>query len=177
MKSHLLAALLSLTAAAPRPAVIPAAPPSAGYSGAWTLDQAQSTGLPPYYANVRSHRLDVAQSDSQLVVDVEIDAGRGAPDRMRFAYRLDGTETAATTQVRTPNGLRDVPTRLRATRDADGHIHITITRELRLGERTMTGVGTEEWELRPDGRTLVVHRLEQMPQGGETRAEMVFVRS
>ena len=173
MKSLLVAALLSASALAPRPAA-PVAPPD--YGGAWTLDKARSTGLPPFYAQVRSHRLSVAQGDAQLVVDVEIQGAAAEPERFRFEYALDGTETATTTRIRTPDGMVDVPTRLRAAHGADGRLHITITRELSLGGRTMTATGTEAWELGPDGRTLVVHRVEQMPGGGEMRFDMHFVR-
>lgn len=173
MKSLLVAALLTAATLAPRPAA-PAAPPD--YGGAWTLDQARSTGLPPFYAQVRGHRLSVTQDDAHLVVDVEIEGAAAEPERFRFEYALDGAETAATTRVRTPNGMMDVPTRLRAEHGADGRLHITITRELSMGGRTMTATGTEEWELSPDGRTLVVHRVEQMPQGGEMRFDMHFVR-
>lgn len=171
-KTLLLAALLA-TSAAPQPAA-PAAHPD--YSGAWTLDKARSTGLPPFYDQIRAHRLAVAQSDSQLVVDVEIDEGGAQPLRFNFAYSLTGAETATTTQVRTPNGMIDVPARLRARHGEDGRLHITTTRELPMRGQTVTVTGSEEWELAPDGRTLTVHRVEQMRQGQEMRSSMVFAR-
>jgi hypothetical protein len=40
----------------------------------------------------------------------------------------------------------------------------------------VTATGTEEWELAPDGRTLTVHRVEQMRNGSEMRFDMVFAR-
>jgi hypothetical protein len=95
---------------------------------------------------------------------------------MEFLYSLSGVETATQTPIRTPNGNMVVPTRLKATREDDGRIHITITREIRMGERTATGVVDEVWEMRADG-ALVVHRVDQMPNGREMRADMVFVRS
>jgi hypothetical protein len=173
MNTLLVALLLALTpAAAPARS---AAPPD--YSGAWTLDKAQSPGLPPMFASVRGQRLAVTQTASRLVVDVEIDGGAPEPERFNFVYSLDGEETAATTRVRTPDGMLDVPTRLRAAHGDDGRLHITIARQLSLGGQTVTATGTEEWELRPDGRTLVVHRVEQMRNGSEARFDMVFVRT
>jgi hypothetical protein len=173
-KTLLLAALLATSAAAAPGPAVPAAHPD--YSGAWTLDKARSTGLPPFYDQVRSHRLAVAQSDAQLTVDVEIDEGGAQPERFNFTYSLTGAETATTTKVRTPDGMLDVPTRLRAAHGEDGRLHITITRELPLRGQTVTATGTEEWELSADGRTLTVHRVEQMRQGREMRFDMVFVR-
>ncbi|HEX8393387.1 MAG TPA: hypothetical protein VF665_13670 [Longimicrobium sp.] len=173
MKLLLIAALLS--AAAPLPsALAPASHPD--YSGTWTLDKTQSQDLPPWFANLRQQRIQVAQSDAHLTVHVELDEGAAEPQRIRFDYALDGTETQTTTRVRVRDGMADVPTRLRAAHGDDGRLHITIARDLRMGERTVTATGTEEWELRPDGRTLVVHRVEQMPQG-EARFTMVFVRA
>jgi hypothetical protein len=175
MKMLLLAALLGTAAAAPLPSA-PATPPD--YSGAWTLDKAQSPGLPSFYANVSGQRLAVAQTGSRLVVDVEIDeAGASQPERFRFEYALDGTETTATSRVRTQDGMTDVPTRLRAAHGDDGRLHISITRELPMRGQTVTATGTEAWELSADGRTLTVHRVEQMPRGGEVRFDMVFVRA
>ena len=174
MKTLLLAALLSTAAAAPRPAAAPVTPPD--FTGAWALDEAQSTGLPAYYAEVRSHRLAITQSDSQLHVGVEIENADPAPLRMEFLYSLSGVETATQTAIRTPSGIMNVPTRLKATRGEGGRLHITITREIRMGERTVTGVTGEEWEMRADG-ALVIHRVDQMPDGRELRADMVFVRS
>ncbi|HEY0023155.1 MAG TPA: hypothetical protein VGB24_09595 [Longimicrobium sp.] len=174
MKTLLLAALLSTAAAAPRPADAPAAPPD--FTGAWTLDEAQSTGLPPYYAEIRSHRLAITQNDSQLHVGVEIENAEPEPLKMEFLYSLSGVETATQTPIRTPNGNMVVPTRLKATRGGDGRIHITITREIQMRDRTVTGVVNEVWEMRADG-ALVVHRVDQMPDGREMRADMVFVKS
>jgi hypothetical protein len=170
MKALILAALLGVSVLAPAPAAVP------DYSGAWTLDQARSTGLPPFYAQVQSHRLQVAQTDARLAVDVQIRSGGPRPERFAFVYALDGGETSTTTRIRPPDGPLEVPTRLRARHGDDGRLHITITRELARGGETITATGTEAWALAPDGRTLTVHRVEQMPQGGEMRFDMVFVR-
>jgi hypothetical protein len=167
------ALLLAVTAAAPTPSAPAAAP---DYSGAWTLDRARSPGLPAMYANVRAQRLAVTQTDTRLTVAVEIDAGGAQPERFEFVYSLDGAETTGTTRVRTPDGMLEVPIRLRAAHGDDGRLHITITRELPLRGQTVTVTGTEAWELAPDGRTLTVHRVEQMRNGSEMRFDMVFVR-
>ncbi|HTE17088.1 MAG TPA: hypothetical protein VK689_01770 [Armatimonadota bacterium] len=173
MKSLLLAVLLTAAASLPCSAA-PVDPPD--YSGSWTLDRARSPDLPPMYDRVRGQRLVVAQSDARLVVDVEIDAGGGEPERFHFEYPLDGTEAAATTKIRTRDGFIEVPSRLRGARGEDGRIRITTTREIPLpGGQTMSATGTEEWELSPDGRTLIVHRAEQVRQG-EERFDMVFTR-
>lgn len=173
MKSLLLAVLITAAPVAQAPAPI-IAPPD--YSGAWTLDKARSPNLPPMYANVRSQRLSVAQDDARLVVDVEIDGAGPAPERFSFTYSLDGMETSTTTPIRTQDGPVQVPTRLQARHGDDGRLHITITRELNMRGETVRATGTEEWELSPDGRTLTVHRVEQMPRGGEMRFDMVFAR-
>ncbi|HEX6038326.1 hypothetical protein [Longimicrobium sp.] len=170
MNALILAVALGVSVPAPAPVLVP------DYGGTWTLDEARSTNLPPFYAQVNRHTLQVAQTDARLTVDVEIENGGPQPERFAFVYALDGSETATTTRIRTPTGPMEVPTRLRARHGDDGRLHITIIRELPRGGQTITATGTEAWELAPDGRTLTVHRAEQMPQGGETRFDMVFVR-
>lgn len=171
IKTLIAAALLLAAAAHP---VTAAAQPD--YTGAWTLDEARSTDLPPYYAQVARHHLDFAQTASRLEVDVTIQGVQPQPERFEFVYSLDGAETGATTRVRTPEGMLDVPTRLRAAHGGDGRLHITITRQLPMRGETLTATGTEAWELSADGRTLTVHRVEQMPRGPEMRFDLVFVR-
>lgn len=172
MKALLISALVGAAVLTPQPPE-PAAHP--GYSGVWLLDVQRSKDLPSHYERMESHRLTVAQSDSQLVVDVESRAGQSTPDRTTFVYPLDGRETTTTTRVRTPDRTLMVPTRLKATRGARGALHITVTRELQTPDGSLSVVGTEEWQLR-DERTLVVRRVEQMPGGEERRFEMVFAR-
>lgn len=172
MKSLLFALLLS-TAAAPASA-LPLPPPD--YSGAWTLDKARSPGLPPMYANVRAQRLAVTQDDARLAVNVEMDLGAPQPERFEFTFSLGGAETSATTRIRTPDGVMDVPTKLQARHGDDGQLHITITREVSMRGETVLARGTEAWELSADGRTLTVHRVEHMPGRGEMRFDMVFAR-
>jgi hypothetical protein len=148
----------------------------ANYAGSWTLDLAASKGLPPYYANVKSHKLAIAQDAAKLDVFVTIDAGRPAPDTVRLVYPLDGSESKTTTAVRTPAGLTKVPTTLKAAAAEDGGVHITIAREITMPDRTIKAITTEDWHLSADGRTLTVHRVDDSPRG-RMEADMVFLKS
>src|SRR5215213_8284092 len=86
----------------------------ADYTGAWTLDMKQSQNLPPFYSNVQGHKLNITQDEKHLRVAVEISDGGAEPFKANFDYNLDGTETQAETQMRTPNGTRNIPTTLKA---------------------------------------------------------------
>lgn len=164
---------LILAAAAVLMTVAPVKP--ANYAGGWTLDASKSTGLPPYYAQVKSHKLLVTQTDKQLDVAVTVDAGRAEPDKMSFVYDLTGTETTTETSIRTPMGLVPVPTKLKAVVNADGGVSITILREFPMGGQTIRASTQETWKLSDDGKTLTVHRVDDSPRGQMT-ADMVFVR-
>ncbi|MDT5272302.1 MAG: hypothetical protein QOH49_4488 [Acidobacteriota bacterium] len=48
-----------------------AAEKPANYSGAWSLDMKQSKNLPPFYANVQSHKLNVTQDEKHLRVSAD----------------------------------------------------------------------------------------------------------
>ena len=147
----------------------------ADYSGAWTLDMKQSKNLPPFYANVKSHKLAIRQDWGHLSVAVEVNDGGAEPFKTSFDYSLDGTETKTETQMRTPSGMRAVPTSLKAEAAEDGGLHITITREMRMGESAFKGVTTEDWRLSADGKTLNIHRADDTPRG-KFESEMVFVK-
>lgn len=146
------------------------------YAGTWTLDAKQSKNLPPYYSEVKSQKLTVTQTDAQLSVAVEIDAGRAAPDRMSFIYQLDGTETNTETSIRTPAGLTNVPTKLKATVGDGGRIHLTISREIPMQGQTIKAATDEDWELSADGQTLTIRRADDTPRG-RVQMEMIFVKS
>lgn len=145
------------------------------FTGHWTLDRAQSRNLPDFYARVRSHELTVARSDSALDVGVVIDVGASKPDSLRFVYRLDGGATDTQTLIRTPDGMRPIPTRLSGTVAADGSLHLVIARAP-FAPGAKPGVGTEDWSLSADGATLTVHRVETMPDGRRMEGDMVFRR-
>jgi hypothetical protein len=147
----------------------------ADYSGAWALDMKQSRNLPPFYANVKSHKLVVRQDAGHLLVAVKVEDGGAEPFKINFDYNLDGTETKAETQMRTPSGMRAVPTALKAEAAADGGLHITITREMRTGESAFKAVTAEDWRLSADGKTLNIHRADDTPRG-KYESEMVFVK-
>lgn len=163
--------LLSLVALLPL--LAPGAP--ADYRGDWTLDMAHSTGLPPYYANVKSHRLTIAQDDTLLDVFVTIDAGRAAPDTIRLDYPLGGAERRTTSGVRGPGGMMQVPTTLKAEPLAGGDLRVTIARDIPMGAAPVHAVTTEDWHLAPDGRSITIHRVDETPRG-KMEATMVFVR-
>jgi hypothetical protein len=146
---------------------------SVDYSGAWTLDVVRSKNLPPFYGNVKSHKLRVKQDWGYLIVEVEVDDGGAEPFKTTFGYKLDGTETK--TQVRTPSGTLDVPTTLRAVPAEGGGLHITITREAVRRDQPFRAVTTEDWRLSPDGKTLDIRRTDDAPRG-RVEYEMVFVR-
>ena len=148
----------------------------ANYAGAWTLDIKQSKNLPPYYSHVESHKLSITQDDKQLRVAVEISDTERGPFKIDFVYSLDGAETKTETQMRTPAGMRSVPTTLKATASEDGTIHITITREMAAPDgRALKAVTTEDWQLSPDAKTLTIHRADDTPRG-KTESDMLFVK-
>ncbi|HEY0427436.1 MAG TPA: hypothetical protein VGC76_06485 [Pyrinomonadaceae bacterium] len=147
----------------------------ANYSGTWTLDFKQSKNLPPFYANVKSHKLSITQNEKTLNVAVEVDAGQGAPDNLSFVYNLDGSETKTETGIRTPGGMKSVPTTLKAETAGNGNLKITITREITMPDGAFKGVTIENWELSADGKTLTIHRTDEMPRG-KMEADMVFVK-
>jgi FtsP/CotA-like multicopper oxidase with cupredoxin domain len=149
----------------------------ANYSGAWTLDMKQSQNLPSYYSHVQSHKLSITQDDKQLRVAVEISDTEREPFRVDFVYSLDGAETKTETQMRTPAGMRSVPTVLKAVASEDGALRITITREMQTPDgRALKAVTTEDWRLSPDAKTLTIHRADDTPRG-KTESDMVFIKA
>lgn len=153
-----------------------AAPKTENYAGTWTLDTKQSKNLPPFYSRVRSHKLIITQDEKHLNVAVEVSIGEAAPDKLSFPYNLDGSETKTETLIRTPAGPQSVPATLKAVVSADGRVHITITRELQMQGESFKGITNEDWELSADGKTLTIHRTDEMPRG-KMQTEMVFVKS
>ena len=148
----------------------------ANYAGNWTLDIKQSKNLPPYYSHVESHKLAITQDDKQLRVAVEISDTEREPFRVDFIYNLDGTETKTETQMRTPAGMRSIPTTLKAIPAEDGTLHLTITREMQTPEgRAIKAVTTEDWQLSPDAKALTIHRNDDTPRG-KTESDMIFVK-
>ncbi|HEX8189375.1 MAG TPA: hypothetical protein VF586_13550 [Pyrinomonadaceae bacterium] len=153
-----------------------AAAKPADYSGAWSLDMKQSKNLPPFYANVQSHKLNITRDDRHLRVAVEIGDGGAEPFKAGFDYSLDGAETKTETQMRTPDGTRSIPTTLKAEVVEGGGLHITITRERPApdgGSMRLTTV--EDWRLGADGKTLNIRRADETPRG-KTESDLVFVK-
>lgn len=148
----------------------------ANYAGSWTLAMKQSKNLPKYYAEVKSHQLNIRQDDKHLDVAVEIGHPQGEPDKINFMYNLDGSETKTETKIRTQNGLVSVPTILKATVGDNGTLHITIAREIPMGDQTFKGVSVEDWVLSADQKTLTIHRADETPRG-KMEADMIFLKS
>ena len=147
----------------------------ANYAGSWTLDMKQSKNLPRYYERVKSHQLNITQDDKHLSVAVEIGHEQGEPDKINFIYNLDGSETKTETKIRTQNGLVSVPTTLKATVTDNGGLHITIGREIPMGDQTFKGVSVEDWQLSADKKTLTIHRADETPRG-KMEADMIFLK-
>lgn len=145
------------------------------YAGNWTLDKSQSKNLPKYYDNISSHKLAITQDEKLLEVAVAITLGENAPDKFDFNYNLDGTETKTQAQIRTPNGLVNVPATLKVIETGNGKLQITIARELNMNGNTLKGVTVENWQLSDDGKTLSIHKIDEMPQG-KIESDMIFVR-
>lgn len=125
---------------------------------------------------MRSQSLRVAQQGWHLDVAVSVDVGAAAPDTMRFVYNINGAETRTRTPVRGAGGMTDVPTVLRAVATPDRQVHLTIEREIPMGDRTFHAVSKEDWLLSADGNTLTVHRVDDTPRG-TVECDMVFQRS
>jgi len=142
-----------------------AGPHTSGVSsfvGKWHLDVARSRDLPPFYAGLREHVLDIAQDDSSVTVDVTLLDTAGVVQRLRFPYNLRRA-VRTTTQVRTPRGPMDVPTTLTATPRPDGGLEISIAREVTMGERVLRPSDRETWHLSPSGAELLIDREAEMP--------------
>lgn len=148
------------------------------YAGRWTLDVAASRDLPPFYAAVRSHVLEIAQDDTSLVVGVVLTDTAGIATSMSFPYDLR-KPVRTTTQVRTPRGPMEIPTTLTATPRADGGVDVDIARELTMGGTVVKPFDRERWALSADGTRLLIDREAEMPGPGglrTIRARYVFVR-
>lgn len=168
---------LFLTIALSIAALASAGPRPANYAGTWMLDMKQSRNLPGFYQRVQSHKLIITQDEQHLQVDVELDLGQKEPDRLNFVYNLDGSETRTETMMRGPNGRMNLPTTLKATVGEGGRVRIIIAREINMGEKKLKGITTEDWQLSPDGKTLIIHRADEGGPMGKTEMDMVFVKS
>jgi hypothetical protein len=173
MRSRLAVLFLSLFAVA----ALQAGSAPQKYDGHWTLDVARSKDLPPFYANVVSHKLTIQQSNESLNVAVLITPKDRDPEPFDLRYSLDGKDTQTESTIRTPAGMQKVPTILNARFADDGRAQISITRELpmRGSEERLKGVVLEQWDLQADGKTLIIHRQDDGPRG-KSSSEMVFVR-
>lgn len=145
------------------------------YAGSWMLDKAQSKNLPMFYDNIKSHKLLITQNEKLLNVVVEIATGESEPEKFNLDYYLNGSESKTELPVRTPKGTVKVPTTLKAFESDDGKLQITITRELSINGSNFKGVTTEDWQISDDGKTLRIHKTDEMPQG-KMESDMIFVK-
>jgi hypothetical protein len=104
-------------------------------------------------------------------VAVEIDGPGPSAHKADVVYNLDGTPGKSVTDVHTPTGPQQVPTRMAAAMAPDGKLHIAIEREVAQGDRIVKGESSEEWTLSPDGQTLTVHLVRQ-----NQASELVFAK-
>jgi hypothetical protein len=149
----------------------------ADYSGQWSLDKTQSKDLPPFYEDVQAHSLKITQSETELVVGVDITSATREPMHLDFTYKLDGVPVNTESQVRTPNGPVSVPTTLTAKPQDNGDVAITIERELPTrGGEPMKGSTIEKWRLDAEGKKLIIDRTDENRRG-TTTSTLVFTRA
>lgn len=140
-------------------AALTASADGVNYSGKWRLDKTASKDLPQRYAqNVTSWVLDIAHKGSTMSVDATIETKDGAPTTQHFAYELDGTPANIELNVRTPDGMQEVPATASAKLLANGEVDLVIENEMPMGKVTLR----EHWTLK-DG-VLTVHKNDAMPQ-------------
>ena len=171
MKKEIASLALALSVAV----TLAAAPKTPDYSGRWTLDKAASKSLPHMYDKVSSHTIAVAQTPGKLTVSIDITRGEGAPIQQTLDFDLSGKPTQAETTVHTPDGDRKMPMTLKGSVREDGRIEVTEEREMRGPEGPITATSYELWDVSADGKTLTVHRKDQMPRG-TFEYDMVFTR-
>ena len=148
----------------------------ADYAGAWSFNREQSKDMPAQMASIKAFDLVVA-ADKGLKVDVDIETGTTQVPHVHqtYLYPLDGSESAITTEVMTPNGPMQVPTRLTGKVEENGALDLAISRDLKMREAVRTMKSAEKWELSADGKTMTVHVDEERPSG-PAKYTMVFDR-
>jgi hypothetical protein len=146
----------------------------ADYAGSWSFNREQSKDLPAQLAGIKTFELTVA-AENGLKVDVDIETGQAQVPKVHhsFLYPLDGSERATTSEIMTPAGPKQIPTRLSGKVEADGKLELSLTRELKMKDQVRSLRSVEKWELSADARTLTVHVDEERPDGPATYA-MVF---
>lgn len=148
----------------------------ADYAGAWSFNREQSKDVPAQLASVKAFDLTVAV-DNGLKVEVDVETGQSQVPHMHhtYTYPLDGSESATTTEVMTPSGPKQIPTRLSANVEENGALDLTMSRDLSMKDQVRTLRTVEKWELSADGTSLTVHINEERPNGPATYT-MVFQR-
>ncbi len=130
----------------------------ADFSGTWTLDKANSEGLPPGMDQL----MTVVQTGDKLSVETKLITEQGeqvVPD----TYMLDGKEVEFT--PRTPGGQTGKGKRT-AKWAADGNsIDVSENASFDTPDGAFTVQATRKWVLSPDGKTLRIDMTVDGPNG------------
>lgn len=128
------------------------------FGGTWTLDKANSEGLPPGMDQI----MTVVQTGDKLSLETKLITEQGeqvVPD----SYVLDGKEVEFT--PRTPGGEAGKGKRI-AKWTADGNgIEVSETATFETPEGTANIQATRKWTLSPDGKTLKIEMTVDGPNG------------
>ncbi|HEX5888442.1 MAG TPA: amidohydrolase family protein, partial [Pyrinomonadaceae bacterium] len=158
------------------PAAAPAATPPAAssaqaqtkadFSGTWTLDKANSEGLPPGMDQV----MTVVQTGDKLSLETKL-IGEEGEQVVADSYTLDGKETDFT--PRTPGGQSGKGKRT-AKWTADG-IEVTETSTFDGPEGPVNVQLQRKWVLSADGKTLKIEIVAEGP-AGKQQIKRTFIK-
>lgn len=139
-----------------------------GFAGTWTLDKANSEGLPPGMDQV----MTVVQTGDKLSLETKLITDQGeqlVPDN----YILDGKEVDFI-----PRGLGGQTGKGKriAKLSADGRgIEVTENSTFETDEGTLNVQATRKWTLSPDGKTLKIDMTIAGPNGQQV-VRRTFIR-
>ena len=141
---------------------------SGKFAGTWTLDKANSEGLPPGMDQL----MTVVQTGDKLSLETKLITEQGEqviPD----TYILDGKEVDFT-----PRGVGGQTGKGKRTAklSADGNtIEVTETATFETPEGSLNVQATRKWTLSPDGKTLKIDMSIDGPAGQQT-IKRTFIR-
>ena len=141
---------------------------SGNFGGTWTLDKANSEGLPPGMDQL----MTVLQTGDKLSLETKLITEQGeqvVPD----SYMLDGKEVDFT--PRTPGGQSGKGKRI-AKLSSDGNsIDVSEDSTFDTPEGAVNIKATRMWTLSPDGKTLKIEMTIDGPNGKQT-IKRTFIR-